>query len=84
MLGDFFGFKLADAFAGDPIAKWNEKSVQIERADARIRTVDPFITSVDQVSPTVAAGPGESREERNLAPLRWRPKTGYGEGVDPT
>jgi hypothetical protein len=53
------------------------------RADARIRTADPFITSTDQLSPPVVPGRRKPHESEQFAPLRWRPKTGSDNPVDP-
>jgi hypothetical protein len=55
----------------------------IEEADARIRTADPFITSVDSLSPPVVPGRGKSYESDEFVPPRWRPKTARDKPVDP-
>ena len=47
-----------------------EKALQVLRADARTRTEDPFITSVDRVSRQVA--PGRNRHSRSSG-VRTRP-----------
>jgi hypothetical protein len=57
--------------------------LQIVRADARTRTGDPFITSVDQASPQVARGRAKSHGSEELARPRWRPKTENDKRVDP-
>jgi integrase len=59
-----------------------KKSLEIARADARTRTGDPFITSVDQVSPPVAPSRAKPYESKESAPLYWRPKTPDGNRVD--
>ena len=60
-----------------------KKALQIKEADARIRTADPFITSVDQASPRVALGRAKPHESEETRPVRWRSKTREDEGVDP-
>jgi len=60
-----------------------KKSLQIERADARTRTGDPFITSVDQLSGGVVGGHEKPHGSEISTPPRWRPKTGDGNPVDP-
>ena len=42
------------------------KVLQMRRADARTRTEDPFITSVDQVSPPVVPGPLRSHRPQRF------------------
>jgi hypothetical protein len=54
-----------------------------ERADARTRTGDPFITSVDQLSRGVVGGREKRHGSGISTPPRWRPKTGDGNPVDP-
>ena len=51
-------------------------------ADARTRTADPFITSVDHVSSPVAPSRVKPHESKESARPRWRPKTGDGTHVD--
>lgn len=41
-------------------------------ADARTRTGDPFITSVDQPSPPVGSSRAKPHQSRETAPPRWR------------
>jgi Phage integrase family len=60
-----------------------KKSLEIERADARIRTADPFITRVDQVSSQDARSRSKPHGSKESQRLRWRPKTGNGKDVDP-
>ena len=69
--------------AGESHYVSSAKSLENERADARTRTGDTFITSVDQVSPRVAPSRAKPHESRESAPPRWRPKTTNGERVDP-
>ena len=64
-----------------------EKSLQIrrliERADARIRTADPFITSVDLLSVADAQSRVKPHGSKESARPRWRPKTPSDRDVDP-
>ena len=55
----------------------------LSEADARIRTADPFITSVDSMSPPGVRGRGKSHDSKEFAPPRWRPKTADDKPVDP-
>jgi hypothetical protein len=52
-------------------------------ADARTRTGDPFITSVDQPSSPVAPSRAKLHESKKPSLLRWRPKTPNDNRVDP-
>jgi len=76
---------LTPSLAGGPLADSSEigKSPEIERADARIRTADPFITRDDELSLDV--GPARAKPHHSKKPVapRWRPKTPRGGGVDP-
>jgi hypothetical protein len=69
--------------SGISTAETDGKPLQIKEADARTRPADPFITSVDQVSPRVAPGRAEPRGSRKTPTPRWRPKTSNDTGVDP-
>jgi hypothetical protein len=53
------------------------------QADARIRTGDPFITSVDQVSAEDAPRRAKPHRSKGSRRARWRPKTRNGKDVDP-
>jgi hypothetical protein len=57
--------------------------LRTERADARTRTGDPFITSVDQMPPQVAPGHAKSHRSKESARPRWPPQTANGKDVDP-
>jgi hypothetical protein len=65
------------------IAPLFPRRASAREADARTRTGDPFITSVDQVSPGVAPGRVRSHESDDSSPPRWRPKTSGGKDADP-
>jgi hypothetical protein len=52
-------------------------------ADARTRTGDPFITSVDRVSSPVAPSRAKPHESGESAKPRWRPKSLDAKHVDP-
>jgi hypothetical protein len=52
-------------------------------ADARIRTADPFITSVDHLSSPVVPSRAKPHEHMEWAKPQWRPKTADGKHVDP-
>src|SRR6266545_4415792 len=58
-------------------------SLQSAKADARIRTADPFITRVDQVSAQDARGRAKSHGSKESGRARWRPKTENDKPVDP-
>ena len=59
------------------------KDLQIERADARTRTGDPFVTSVDQAPSPVAPSRARPHGYGKSPPPRWRPKTRDDKGLDP-
>jgi hypothetical protein len=58
-----------------------ENEVFLE-ADARTRTADRFITSVDQVPSPVAPSRAKPHEPKESVKPRWRPMTPNGERVD--
>jgi hypothetical protein len=51
-------------------------------ADARIRTANPFIASVDQESPQDAPSRATPHRSKGSPPPKWRPKTSNDKGVD--
>jgi len=54
-----------------------------QKADARIRTADPFITRVDHLSSPVVPSRAKPHESEESARPRWRPKPADGKHVDP-
>ena len=54
-----------------------------KEADAQIRTGDPFITRVDQLSLRDAQSRAKSHGSKERARPRWRPKTTNDKDVDP-
>jgi len=55
----------------------------VEGANARTRTGDPFITSVDQLSSEDARSRAKLHRSKEPALPRWRPKTWNDTDVDP-